>query len=967
MPQPIFEDYHFMRVRYDRVPASQGALIATVLLDHPPVNALSKQVLDELAEGIEHLEHHEEVRAVVISGRRAGRFSAGADIRELLKEIDEPGQAQELATKAHAFLAGIEAMEKPVIAAIDGPALGGGCELAMACDFRIGNARTRMGQPEINLFLPPGFGGTQRLPRLLKAALEDLPASASIALGWLLSGRMIAADIAKDGGLLDEVVTGPDDVLSRARLLAAQCARGTQNPVAEAAGFRRQQRAQWDTPQVVDWQEIEQDSYLGQCLTQARHTGRRAVAGAIVKVVRTGLEQGIEAGLTAEREAFARFVVDAEHGGKKGIRLFLDKRSPVPPVRRQPEFSADELKRLENEYCLLPIGSPFAPGVTPLPQVQYAWAVAKSPATGEPELGEPKAQEKEVVVEVTRPKPDEALLYVLASEISFTDVSAITGVPIQVFERHDADEHVTGSGGVGLVVELGESVQAEGRIQVGDVVAIYPGRRELLNPRADRDPMGTGFLHQGYETPDGSHQQFMLAQGPQCLSLPANLPLEAAGSFIVAAGTAYRCLCNALEVQPGKRLLVDDATGDWTVELGRASGVKITALVATEARATALSDLGAGAVNRGSDDLADCFTKVPADPDRWAEWRAQGEAWLTAVRAGNDQALVDYAVSHAGGPVFARSFQALAEGGALALQGASGGGHMTFLGKSGSATPAEMLRRATLRPGEAVLLYYGLAGDEDDTSGQQLLEAARAVRSRIVVITRTEAQQHFLNSLELEDALAGILSIEALQSREPELGWPATLPELPDGDEHNGRCQEVVAAFYERNAKPLARALRQMLKDNSNPRGLPDIIIERAGQDTLALSAMLVRPNTGRIVYCEDMAERRYSFYAPSVCEYQRRIFMPNARIIGTRLCSTAEAEAVCWLVEVGVVKVPEAHLLDWSDCPEAHQALREGRLAELTGGAGKAMLNHALPSKGIQEVDDLVQRWGSQTVRRGQ
>lgn len=968
MSQPVFEDGQFVRVRYDRVPASQGVLIATVLIHQPPVNALSGQVLDELAQHFEHLEDREDVKAVVISGRRAGCFIAGADLRELLEAIDGHSQARALAIKAQTFFARIEAMDKPVIAAIDGPALGGGCELAMACHYRIGNRRTRMGLTAIKLFLPPGFGGSQRLPRLLEAALADTLASTSIALGWLLSGRPVAADAAKDGGLLDEVVAGSTDVLSRARLLAAQCARGTNNPVAETMGFRRQQRAHWDEPEIVDWQEIDQDPYLHQCLAQAQHAGRGEVAKTVVELVRTGLEQGIEAGLAAEAEAFARFVMDAEHGGKKGIRLFLEQHAPALPLRRRPRFSADELKRLEDGYWLLPIGSPFVPGVTPLPEVQYAWAVMKDSATGEPDLGEPKAKEKEIVVEVPRPQPAEALLYVLASELNPTDVSAITGVPSCVFDWHDENEHVTGSGGLGLVVELGEAVQAKGRLQVGDVVAIHPGRCERLDPRVGADPILTRFVRQGYDTPNGSHQQFVLAQEPQCLPLPTGLPLEVAGSFIPTASTAYRCLFNSLDIQPGKRMLVESAafgTGYWAVKLGLARGVQVIGLVSTAARATALREIGAGAINGGTDDLEGCFNQVPADPSRWAEWQAQGEAWLAAVRAGNDQALVDYAVSQAGDG-FGRSFQALAEGGAIALHGASSGGHITFLGKPGTADPAAMLQRARLRPGETVVVYYGIESEENDATGVQLLEAIQAARGRIAVVTRTDAQHQFVCSLGFGAAIAGVLSIEALQRCEPTFLWRESLPEPPDSRTQREHWKEAVWAFRERTVKPLNQALSELLRGSGNPRGVADVIIERARQDTLTLSALLVRPHTGRILYCEDMLGRRYGFYAPPICQRQCRILMPTASIIGTQLCNAAEAEAVRRIVEAGVIEVPPVHLFDWSECPDAHQAIWEDRLAELTGGAGNAMLNHALPGKGIQGVDELVRRWSSQTAPHG-
>ncbi|HET8700917.1 MAG TPA: enoyl-CoA hydratase-related protein, partial [Nitrococcus sp.] len=844
MSQPVFDEGRFVRVRYDRVPASQGVSVATILIHQPQVAAFPIQALDELVQGFERLESREDVKAAVISGSRPECFVTGIDHRELLETVNERSQARALAAKAQALFSRIEAMGKPVIAAIAGPASDMGCELAMACHYRIGNRRTRMGLPAIKLFLPPGCGGSQRLPRLLEAALADTLASIPIALGWLLSGRLIAADAAKDGGLLDEVVTGSTDVLSRARLLAAQCARGTQNPVAEAMGFRGQQRAHWDEPEVVDWPEIEQDSYLLQCLAQARHAGRGKLAEAIVELVRTGLEQGIEAGLAAEAETFARFALDAEHGGKKGIRLFLEQCSPALPVRRRPQFSTEELKRLEDEYWLLPVGSPFVPGITPLPGVQYAWAVMKDPATGDPDLGEPKAKEKEIVVEIPRPAPDEALLYVLASEINSTDVGAITGLSGCVFDRHDEDEHVTGSGGVGLVVELGEAVQAEGRLQVGDVVAIYPGRWERLDPQIGADPMFTRFVRRGYDTPDGSHQQFMLVQGSQCLPLPAGIPLEAAGSFIPAASTAYRCLFNALGIEPGKRMLVEGAAapGRWAVSLGRACGARTIGLVTTAAHAASVRALEAGVINSNTDALKGCFTPIPADPSRWAAWQMQGAAWLTALRAENDQALVDYAVCEAGGHAFARSFQALAEGGAIALHGGTyGGDHTAFLGKPGMAEPAAMLRRVGLRPGETIAIYYGIDDEENDTIGVQLLEAAHAALGRIVVITRTDAQHRFVHSLRLGSAIAGVLSIEALARTEPEFRWQEALPELPDGRPQGGQRKAAVQAFCTRTVKPLSQALGQLLQSSDNPCGLPDAIIERAGRDTLALSTLLAR------------------------------------------------------------------------------------------------------------------------------
>src|SRR5690606_34333554 len=114
------------------------------------------------------------------------------------------------------------------------------------------------------------------------------------------------------------------------------------------------------------------------------------------------------------------------------------------------------------------------------------------------------------------------------------------------------------------------------------------------------------------------------------------------GSFIATAGTVYRCLFNEIGIHSGQRLLVEGAAsepGQWAVKLGLACGAKPIGVVSTAAHATAMRALGVGAVNRQAQDLADRFTQVPADPKHWAEWRAQGEAWLTVVRAENDQAL----------------------------------------------------------------------------------------------------------------------------------------------------------------------------------------------------------------------------------------------------------------------------------------------------------------------------------------
>ncbi|WP_448206706.1 AMP-binding protein [Azospirillum sp. sgz302134] len=944
--QTLIERQRFLSVQYDRL--ADGIRMATIAIDNPPVNALSDRLLDELDTTVAHLARRPDVRAVVITG--TGRnFVAGADIRQLLDEVQDEDEARALPAKAHAVFRAIETMDKPVIAAIRGVALGGGCELAMACHTRIADPRARLGQPEINLFLPPGYGGTQRLPRLLMR--KDAERGYERALDILLSGRQVDAETALEIGLVDVVARGADDALTLAKAMARSHALKTLSPLGRGEGEgvalspNAPQRAT-PSPQPSP----QRGEGVNRLLSQAHSVGRGPVADTIVTLVDTGLRDGFDAGSAAEIDAFARYLLDPDHGAKKGIALFLEKKSPPLPAR----------PRRESRDGVLPIGSPFVPGATPLPQWQLAQAVVRDLQTGAASHGDPADAETEVVVPVPEPAPNQALVYVLASEVNYNDVWALTGIPISLFDEHDEDVHITGSGGVGMVVRLGEALQAQGRLSVGDLVAIYSGVSDILDPEAGADPMFTDFHIQGYQSPDGSHQQFMLADGPQLFHLPPDLALEEAGSYMLAAGTAYRALFTALDVQPGKRLLVEGAaggTGAWTVELALARRMKVTGMVSSQRRAAAIRARGAEAVDRSVAESA--FTRIPADPARWAAWEQAGQPFIDALRAANGGNLMDYAVSHAGETTFPRTFQSLAPGGALTFFGASSGYHMTFLGKPGAAPPAEMLRRARLRPGEAVLVFYGAGavGLRDDMA-LSAIEAARESGARVCVVTDQDSERDFVLSLGYGEALAGAVSLAEIKRRVPHFVWPDTMPDLPDPQRETEAFKEAVRLFTEETFKPLGQAVGRILRSADNPRGMPDVVVERARRDTLAVSTMLVKPHTGRVVFCGDMNGRRYSFYAPQVWMRQRRILMPTAAIIGTHLSNAAEIAGLNRIIASGAVRVPATYLGAWDKLPTLHQAMWENRLPEATGGAAKAVVNHALPEPGLKSRDDLLIAW---------
>jgi enoyl-CoA hydratase/carnithine racemase len=184
--------------------------VALVTLDNPKVNALSRELLRQLQDVAAALTADPPGAVVVTGGDRI--FAAGADIAE----FGGPEEARAVGGGFRGALDAVAAIPRCVIGAISGFALGGGCELALACDLRIASERAKLGQPEILLGIIPGGGGTQRLARLVgPAKAKDL----------VLTGRQVAADEALHIGLVDEVVP-PDELHPRALALAAELARG---------------------------------------------------------------------------------------------------------------------------------------------------------------------------------------------------------------------------------------------------------------------------------------------------------------------------------------------------------------------------------------------------------------------------------------------------------------------------------------------------------------------------------------------------------------------------------------------------------------------------------------------------------------------------------------------------------------------------------------------------------------------
>ncbi len=188
----------------------ENKILITTVNRPDKMNALNKDVMADLNALIDEVESNTGIKAVIITGAGQKAFVAGADISEFVGLTKEEGKA--LAKKGQDIFFRIENCSKPIVAAVNGFALGGGCELSMACHFRVASDNAKFGQPEVNLGLIPGYGGTQRLVQLIGKGR---------ALELLMTGNMIDASVALEYGLVNHVVP-QDDLLPKAKMILEQ-------------------------------------------------------------------------------------------------------------------------------------------------------------------------------------------------------------------------------------------------------------------------------------------------------------------------------------------------------------------------------------------------------------------------------------------------------------------------------------------------------------------------------------------------------------------------------------------------------------------------------------------------------------------------------------------------------------------------------------------------------------------------
>ncbi|NJD77694.1 MAG: hypothetical protein FIB08_11465 [Candidatus Methanoperedens sp.] len=196
-----------MNTRNEPIKMEKKKEIGIITLNRPEaLNILDTGMIQELGNSLTQIGIDEEIRAVIVTGEK--NFCAGANIKELKEK--HPSEAEVFSRLGHKVLSLVENMEKPVIAAVKGYAMGGGCELALACDIRIAGESAKFGQPEVNLGLIPGFGGTQRLTRLVGIGK---------AKEMILTGRIIDAKEAFSIGLVNKM-TGDDELMGKAEEMA---------------------------------------------------------------------------------------------------------------------------------------------------------------------------------------------------------------------------------------------------------------------------------------------------------------------------------------------------------------------------------------------------------------------------------------------------------------------------------------------------------------------------------------------------------------------------------------------------------------------------------------------------------------------------------------------------------------------------------------------------------------------------
>ncbi len=278
--------------------------VAIIKINRPEVlNALNKEAMSELSTIIDIVGADDKIKVVIITGAGERSFCAGADVRYVVNI--NPIEAEKHATFIHGLLNKIENLEKPVIAAINGYALGGGCELALACDIRIASSNAKIGQTEVTVGIPPGWGGTQRLLRIVgPSKTKEL----------IYTGKMITAEEAERIGLVNRVVR-----------LSAEESIITTTTSSSAISQEEQEQQKQEKQKSNELSKILNKKLIDECSSLAKEIANNSFIAVKTSkmLINKGMDADIDTGLRLEIYGWA--LCFAHEDRQKMMSVFLNK------------------------------------------------------------------------------------------------------------------------------------------------------------------------------------------------------------------------------------------------------------------------------------------------------------------------------------------------------------------------------------------------------------------------------------------------------------------------------------------------------------------------------------------------------------------------------------------------------------------------------------------------------------------
>jgi 3-hydroxypropionyl-coenzyme A dehydratase len=286
--------------------------IAIIKINRPEVlNALNKEIMTELSQAIDIVSMDDGIKVVIITGTGERSFCAGADIRYVVNV--DPIEAERYATFIHTLLNKIENLQKPVIAAINGYALGGGCELALACDIRIASSNAKIGQTEVTIGIPPGWGGTQRLLRIVgPAKAKEL----------IYTGKMMTAEEAERIGLVNKVVSLTAEEEGRVPSSAAPT---TASRTSTIASNNPSKEGRQEKQRSNELAKILNKKLMDECLSFAKEITKNSFIAVKTSkmLINKGIDVDIDTGLRLEIYGWA--LCFAHEDRQKMMSSFLNK------------------------------------------------------------------------------------------------------------------------------------------------------------------------------------------------------------------------------------------------------------------------------------------------------------------------------------------------------------------------------------------------------------------------------------------------------------------------------------------------------------------------------------------------------------------------------------------------------------------------------------------------------------------